>query len=951
MAEILINSIQFIQNNQYGTFVSGDVLTIYYDDTELVSNNTFNSYNFTGIHTYKNGTEIFTGPLINISPYYASVTSFITKTCLDTDQVLFAFYGGWPYFSYYTVPNASECAASPIVCDLIIVGNPLLLEPTDELTADGEIEITATSTNAIQYKLNDDFVYGQGQASGLFTGLLYGKYRIYVRDSKNCSANIYVDLTSQHSYGALYVLTYFDFAGFETKIEIAERDYTAGFTEVIGSDSPISLQLRGEGESDKFTPIISITSEVQLLSETDLQFADLYTNDPNKYRINYYKDTGSGFQLKLVTKLLPFLYSEEYKLLPYLQVIGSDGLAELKDYSFVQKDGLRFYGKMKLIKIIAYCLSFTRLNLNIKVGCNIYSTAMTQTAASDPLDQAYADTEVFYLSGSNTLDQVIKTILEPFGATLKQWDGYWNIIRVEEQIGNYDYRIFDTNGDYVSNSSFSPVIDVDFPSAGGVNFIATPNMELKNGYGKVEVNYNLGLKDNILRNGDFSVVSRYDFLSQKYVDVINLEGWTLVDSGYPLRLGAVTLENENVALSLYNLSPTLYNIGKAYLLSSTYSLKMGVGNSLKIMLRVKCEVPLNMNAPYVKIRFTVQNGSQYLNNDGYWGADVYIISRNITEYDKFIDIDMIAFWGGESGATSNDFSFKLYHAHAYFTDFVSLTTLRATPVATLAAGTKTEYSDGSNPVINSEYIYYYELTEIDEAETGFDIVEPVDYNASTNPFKWVLKTRIPVYDQGVTFSVDYIKTQFLTAGKEPIKTITRVQTAEPRNKLKLSKELFIGSSAPIIVTETGFFFDYAFSPVYGDSVNLNKITTSLLSCELAYCGWLRSSSNVAYDNWTRDGKAESDLLHLIWLKMTAAQYNRSWRLLRANIVSNTTNMGFLNTFREVNDNNRIYYPISGTINDKANTFDGELLEIGSSVAGDTLGTTREHTSAFSNAYS
>jgi len=49
----------------------------------------------------------------------------------------------------------------------------------------------------------------------------------------------------------------------------------------------------------------------------------------------------------------------------------------------------------------------------------------------------------------------------PFGAKIIQYEGYWYIIRIEEQKNaSIAYRQFDVNGDYVSNSTYSPRIEL-----------------------------------------------------------------------------------------------------------------------------------------------------------------------------------------------------------------------------------------------------------------------------------------------------------------------------------------------------------------------------------------------------------------------------------------------------------------------------------------------------------
>ena len=128
---------------------------------------------------------------------------------------------------------------------------------------------------------------------------------------------------------------------------------------------------------------------------------------------------------------------------------------------------------------------------------------------------------------------------------------------------------------------------------------------------------------------------------------------------------------------------------------------------------------------------------------------------------------------------------------------------------------------------------------------------------------------------------------------------------------------------------------------------------NILSSDLLYTGWLRSSTNVAYDTWTRDGVAESDKLHNVWMKSAASQYNKSWRLLRANLVSRNTIFSPINSYKEVNDSNRIYLPMNGTLSDFENIFSLELCEIGfgdASEVGSDGTTTAPYTSAFTTGF-
>lgn len=945
----LIYRYEFIQNNPAGTFVAGDVLEIYVDEDAIVENTNPWFIETTGITAFKNDVEIFSGPFISTSPDIVSIEILNPKFCKDTFLVNFGGYVIWPYANYSTIPDSQECAVNPVSCDLIVVANPDVTSPSTEGAADGEITITATSSNAIEYKLNSDFFYGQGQSSGTFTGLTVGNYRIYVRDSKNCAANVYVELKFIGDYGAKYRLEYYDFTGAQTTLDICERSYAGAVSDYCGSDNPVEIQMRGEGESNKFLPLIPVQINLGIISETEQQYIDLYTNDPDKYRIKYYKDGN----LKLVNKLLPFVYSEDYGAAPYqINVSGYDGLADLSNIYLVQDDGLRMYGEIKLIKLIALCLKYTRLGLDIRVACNMYALGMNSASYDDPLDQAYCDVEAFYLAEQNTtVGFVLESILKPFGARLVQWGGYWNIVRVEEMGASYDYREFDTNGDYVTNGTFNPVLDLDYPGLGDCHFTGIPNMELQNGYGKISVNYSLGAKSNFLDNGDFRLVSRYSPEVNRYFPVINIDGWVLNSPDQSISQTHEIIDDNNVALVLYANGTDITNIGTTYIKTKAYNLVMGPANQIIIKVRYKLFLGPADQLPYIKVRLKVQYGSLYLQGDGTWTSTATILSFFATQAGEYIESEIKASQPSSGTPLDGmDFYVSLYMAYPYYADYTTLADLRAVTTTTLPIGYKTEVRKLNNLAVPVLTMYYYELTETTEAESGDDIVEPGDYNVSTNPVKWILK-QTGYINTTLTypFAIDYVNCGFLTNGTEPAKNILKSVIGESRNKLQFEESLILGSSGINITTESGVFFDYSKLLWPSASMSWNSIITSVVSHELVYTGYLRNSSGTAWNLWTRDGFSESQSLHEIWLKMAAAQYSRTWRMLRASVISQTINVTPLNSFAEVNDSNRIYVPMSMTINDRKNIASCELVETGVKGLDDTA--SREHSSAFSSAHS
>lgn len=968
MANILLYKIEFIQNNPYGDFVAGDVLDIYLDDSLIITPSYIGT---SGITNEKNGSPYTSSAVILFDPSIVSVQNFNVQICSGTYLLLIGSYIVYPYAQYVTLANHYSCTTNPPTCDLLIIGAPTVVPASDESTADGSITITATSTNAIKYKLNSDFAYddGTGQTSNTFSSLLPGNYRVFLRDSKNCAVNVFVNISYSSAYGTIYRLEYDDGLqnGFSTKIDITKRGYSGSVTEIKGGSIPFVFNLRGEGVTLKHEPMLATDADINLTSETDGEFVELYTNDRNLYRVNFYKDLGAGYVQKWTGKILPFIYMEPVESAPYYSSFkASDGLAELKDNVFVQRDGQKFFGTVSLIKLVAYCLSFLKLDLNIRVAVNLYAIDMDQTAADDPFDQAYLDYETFYLA-TKTPDAefVLRHILKAFGARITQWGNVWNIIRVDEMSDSYDYREFDSDGVYVSNSTYNPIKDLDYPSANEFMWERGANLELQAGYGLVRVNYKLGLKPNIIKNGDFRLNSVYNSDSNTYTLSINKQGFTLVNAGYALSEGYELLVDGGVAYYISG-GEELLSIttgGEAYLQTDTYSVKMGANNQLKINLRYKInrlsatfggEV-YQIEARYIKIRLRVKYGSLYLQSDGSWSSTVTILTFFATTFNEFLESEIVA-KQPTSGTPADgmDFEIRIYHAYAYYAQFQSVTDLQNFATYSggnqlIPTGYKTELRDDFSP---PSYFYYYELEENTSSASGYDIVRPSDYHVTNNPRQWILKVRVSVGSVTGTnvfpFYIDRINVSYLTGNEQSIDTVIRTSSAESLNPEELEDELIIGSYSTVVTTEVNFGIDLGF--YYPDSIaGLTMKTLSTLSAELIYTGWLRDSTGIGYEYWARDGVAESDKLHGIWLKSVSYQYDRTWRMLRGNLVSKTGYFSPIDSLRDINDSNRIYIPISLSINDRMNMVSGEFLELNTDLTGGVI-SIGSFSSAFSSAF-
>lgn len=951
MANILFYRIEFLgPNSVYGDYTTGDVVELYFDDTTIF-----------GTVVTKNGSPISSGASIFPgSQVYKVETNINPIVCAGTSLVSGARIASFPYLQIGYLFDHPSCPINPgdpppVICDLVVVGIPAVTKASTLTSMDGSLTISAQSTRAIQYKLSSDFVYGDGtgQTSGMFTGLARGNYRIFIRDAANCGTSVLVGVpveTIIDDDKQYYVCEYDDYIGGRSKIVILKRDYDGDPIEVCGSGDPFNLMLRGEGESDKFIPVFSTQGNLNITSRINFQFGSIYTNDPDEFRMNYYKDynDGNGYVLAWRGKVLPKQYQEDYKSPPYyVQITATDGLAGLQEIQLLQDDGTLFYGSIKAIELIAYCLKKTGIELPIRCAINLYASPMFQTDSDDPLDQSYVDFDTYYIAfRSPTLMDVLKHILATYGARLLQCNACWNIVRVEELRGVYDFREFDKDGVYVSNDSFDPLISINPPSTDhNLNWAdCNQNLELRQGYGKIRVIYKLGLTDNILRNGDFRVKPIFDEATQKYKLLVDTFGFQLVNGGEVLNQGYEDLGSGNVAYLIEGpqLLPITDN-GESYLISSTYPFKMGSTNTLKIIVRYKIPTPLDIlffpiNVPYQKVRIVVKFGNLYLQSGGNWTANYNEITYYITEYDKYIDAEIIATQPNSTYATSShDFTIRIFHSYVGHSEFESTADLKDKVTVNLAEGSRTElYYD-------PPYNYFYTLQNNTDAENIPLIIRPDDYNAGTNPYQWIWDGYQRPGKTSLTGSksshwIDKIQVQFLDNGVLPIDTIIHENNAESNNPDVFEVELIHGSYAELVKTTIIYQNPNPFILV-GLDIPISPLTPpltsgvpieiiqSVLAGNLIYRGFFRDADGEGYENWKRDGINELSTLHAILARSMASQYKRTHRKITGTLYGNTAYLKFINTLKEVLDEDRLYIPMSMTIYDKTNKYNGEFLEL------------------------
>lgn len=295
-----------IRSDSNPPFVKNDIVQVFYEATD------------SKFVVTKNDALLTTGPTLNdpsytrywrdsppetIVDYHYSVSNINDdgevdfsrpdiQYCENTTLVRFEFSRAFPYAAKVYDYNSVSCSVSS-VCDIAFTAPPEVTRPSAWGVADGEISVTAISSNGdVKYALSYQTYPEMTNTTGKFTDLLPGSYTIYARDAHGCLASVSTQLLSQNNHSVRWRLEYSDANSNATRIDILQLDYTGDIEEVCGTDTPFILRLRGENKN-LFDPVFSTECSVNLLSATNYQFLDLFTQDEREYLVRYYKNLGT----------------------------------------------------------------------------------------------------------------------------------------------------------------------------------------------------------------------------------------------------------------------------------------------------------------------------------------------------------------------------------------------------------------------------------------------------------------------------------------------------------------------------------------------------------------------------------------------------------------------------------------------------------------------------------
>jgi hypothetical protein len=898
------------KNSSNSGFVAGDIVITYWDDVAL------------SIVSYLNGSPLSSGVTLGLAKYrphrQALVINYtvtnepiggpVYQVCIGTSLFSFAFNAVFPYSRYTETVNSASCITN-IVCDVLFSGAPVIVKPTTSSSTDGQITVVATSSNgSVRYDLEDHLYAVMTNTTGVFTGLNSGTYIVYARDQYNCVRTISVLLEAYVVYGELYTLEYDDLNGDTAKVSILERDYLGSASEINGSEAPFNLSLRGEN-SDLFTTILPGNCTIGILSETNFQFLNLFTQDDRKYKIIFYKDTGDGF----IERWRGFITPEtNYSI----EAEGTDQLSNLKDIPFLDSTGNTITGDLQLIKIISIALSYTDLNLSIRSCINIFEIDMDTDVSDDPLLQTYIDVET-YIENREALScyDVLYNILLSFGARLFQWEGYWYLVPVDAFTDDIPYREFDSAGDYITNGSFSPIFNIKQKTEVGRACWANRSqaLEVRPAIGKANIDYDLKKVSFGITNGGFEALETELTRAGTGRDPFRLipivtryDNWTLNLNGnianLPFTYGAFGNNSPYSGGIVSQGNNTTYSTD-AYLQSTPNNITFSESDWIRVKFDFYPYGVARIGLPkFIKFKFSFKLENYYLQGDGSWStdADLEWIEVNVAEgdFNNWKTLEIKTTCPEVSGEVNTTFYFKLMHGGFdlptwYFT---SSGDLQALPTVDLPTGYITWVLF---PGVEGQIQRWYRLEASTDATSDPDALRPTDYNGATNKVVWKLIGGQEIDNDGTVAFVrnwDNVTVELLPQGVESPNEIIVEEVNDLRIKERIEYPILNGDTPGEITNSQNTYFNY-----------------------------YKFSDGTPTAYWFRSGVDESiTILSLLAHRIVEQHSNPKFKL--TGDLDTDSFFGFLNSFYEQNVD-KYFIPMGMTINDKMNLYNVELNEV------------------------
>jgi hypothetical protein len=316
------------------------------------------------------------------------------------------------------------------------------------------------------------------------------------------------------------------------RVEISKTDFVGDSLQIYGSCS-----LEYSETDDTLEAVRGSGLRIDLEADSTLTFYDLYSEEERTFSVVYIRDNETLFNGWLSPEgIYESLVSDKW----LISLDCTDGLGFLGNLSYVEDaTGLIFVGKQSLLEIIVNCLKRTKTPQNILTAIDIYYDGLTQTL--DPFANIYFNADRFVKEDNSTImncDEVLKSVLEPFGAVITAYKGEWLIYKPNSLVDSSSEVFFAYDSLGVALGSPSRTIDFALDLGSQIDSYyphhanANQQKTVKSSIGAFRINYKYGLVSSLLENESLNieggVLTDYTIIDATAVTLGAEKGFTII---------------------------------------------------------------------------------------------------------------------------------------------------------------------------------------------------------------------------------------------------------------------------------------------------------------------------------------------------------------------------------------------------------------------------------------
>ena len=302
---------------------------------------------------------------------------------------------------------------------------------------------------------------------------------------------------------------WFEFTDVKTilhRVEISDATFTGDSTQIYGSCS-----LEYSETKDTLEPVRGSGLQIDLEADSDLTFYDLYSEEERTFSVVYTRANETLFNGWLSPEGIYESFVTDKWI---ISLDCTDGLGFLANLSYVEDaTGLNFVGKQSLLEIVVNCLKRTKTPQNILTSVKIYYDGLDQTLNTFANVYYNADRFVKEDRGDTYMncEEVLKSVLEPFGAVITAYKGEWLIYKPNSLVDSSLQIFFTYDNLGVALNPTSRTIDFAFALGSQIDAYYPHHVNgnqqktIKSSIGAYRINYKYGLVKGLIYIDNFTL--------------------------------------------------------------------------------------------------------------------------------------------------------------------------------------------------------------------------------------------------------------------------------------------------------------------------------------------------------------------------------------------------------------------------------------------------------------